>query len=310
MSALALETIGLAKRYGSKTALRDLTIAVGQGEIFGFLGPNGAGKTTAIKVLLGLARPSSGSAQVLGEPLGSRASRAKIGYLPELFRYQEWLPARDVLAFHARLLGIGRATRAASIANVLERVGLAERRDDPVGTFSKGMQQRLGLAVALLGEPALVFLDEPTSALDPVGRADVRAIVESLAARGASVFLNSHLLTEVERVCTRVAVVDAGAVVAQGSIDDMLGERTAVRVRLDAASDDARAVLARAGEVAFDGAWFTIGGATEADVPTLVAELVRVGARIYAVEAVRATLEERFLQLLRPNDAPPRDRSA
>jgi ABC-2 type transport system ATP-binding protein len=172
------------------------------------------------------------------------------------------------------------------------------------------MQQRLGLAVALLGEPDLVFLDEPTSALDPVGRHDVREIVEALAARGSTVFLNSHLLTEVERVCHRVAVIDAGAVVAQGTIDAMLGATTAVRLRLEGPDAAALAVLARYGQVSSDGPWSVVGGAAEADVPRLVADLVGAGARIFAVEASRATLEERFLQLLRPADAPARDRSA
>ena len=309
-SSPALETVGLAKRFGPKTALRDLTITVGRGESFGFLGPNGAGKTTAVKLLLGLALPSSGEGRLLGAPLGDRGARRKVGYLPELFRYQPWLAARDVVGFHADLLGLARAERARAVADVLERVGLAERRADRVGTFSKGMQQRLGLAVALHGEPDLVFLDEPTSALDPVGRHDVREIVEALAARGATVFLNSHLLTEVERVCHRVAVIDAGAVVAQGTIDAMLGATTAVRLRLEAPDAAAHAVLARYGHVSNDGPWSVVGGATESDVPQLIADLVKAGARIFAVEASRATLEERFLQLLRPADAAVRDRSA
>ncbi len=311
-SSPAIEATGLAKTYGSKTALRDLTIAVGRGEIFGFLGPNGAGKTTAVKLLLGLATPSSGSANVLGEPLGRRTARRKIGYLPELFRYQEWLSARDVATFHAELLGIGRASRATAVSAVLERVGLGERRNDRVGTFSKGMQQRLGLAIALLGEPELVFLDEPTSALDPVGRHDVRDIIESLAARGAAVFLNSHLLTEVERVCARVAVVDRGTVVAQGSIANLLGANTAVRLRLEDVGPAAHTILATFGTPAVEGAWTVLNGASEADVPRLVAQLVGANVRVFGVEIARATLEERFLQLLRPpvDDAALRDRSA
>jgi ABC-2 type transport system ATP-binding protein len=298
--ALALETAGLAKRYGATTAVRDVTIAVGCGEIFGFLGPNGAGKTTCVKMLLGLVRPSGGDATVLGAPLGDRDARRKIGYLPELFRYQQSLSAQDVLRFHAGLLGLSRATRATAIANVLERVGLAERRADRVGTFSKGMQQRLGLAVALLGEPELVFLDEPTSALDPVGRHDVRAIIEELAARGTAVFLNSHLLSEVERVCGRVAVVDRGTVRAQGTVDALLGASTSVRVRLGDPDAAVRAVLERFGTVGADEGWIVVSGAREDDVPRLVAELVGAGARVYGVEATRATLEERFLELLRP----------
>ncbi len=306
----AIETTALAKRFGAKDALRDLTLNVPRGEIFGFLGPNGAGKTTAVKLLLGLAHPTSGTATVLGAPLGDRETRRKIGYLPELFRYQEWLPARDVLAFHARLLGVPRPRRTAAIAAALDGVGLGDRARDLVGTFSKGMQQRLGLAIALLGNPDLVFLDEPTSALDPVGRHDVRAIIEGLAARGATVFLNSHLLTEVERVCDRVAVVDRGAVVAQGSIDQMLGARSVVRLRVDGLGARGLSVLERFGTVTHDGTWHAIDGARDADVPDLVAALVGADVRIHAVESTRATLEERFLQLLLPEDGVARDRVA
>jgi ABC-2 type transport system ATP-binding protein len=163
---------------------------VRRGEVFGFLGPNGAGKTTAVKVLLGLARPTTGSGSLLGAPLGDRAARARVGYLPELFRYQAWLTARDVLGLHADLAGLPRSDRGVAIDEALRTVGLAERGGDRVGTFSKGMQQRLGLGVALLGRPELVFLDEPTSALDPIGRQDVGRSSGS-AVRGTTVFLSS-----------------------------------------------------------------------------------------------------------------------
>ena len=221
----AIETTALAKRYGSTTALAGLTMHVPAGHVFGFLGPNGAGKTTAVKLLLGLARPTAGGGTVLGRPLGDRAARARIGYLPELFRYQAWLTARDVLGLHASLAGLPHGDRRAAIGDALAMVGLADRGDDRVGTFSKGMQQRLGLGVALLGRPDLVFLDEPTSALDPIGRQDVRAVIRALRDRGTAVFLNSHLLTEVERVCDAVAIVDHGTVVAAGTLDELLRSR-------------------------------------------------------------------------------------
>ena len=176
-------------------------MTVPPGEAFGFLGPNGAGKTTAVKLLLGLAEPTSGEGWVLGRPLGDREARRRIGYLPELFRYQTWLSAREVLAIHCELAGLPRASWRGEVQAALEIVDLAGRAEDRVGTFSKGMQQRLGLGAALLGKPALVFLDEPTSALDPVGRHDVRQIINSLKERGTAVFLNSHLLSEVELVC-------------------------------------------------------------------------------------------------------------
>ena len=243
----AIDTTALAKRYGATTALAGLTMRVSSGHVFGFLGPNGAGKTTAVKLLLGLARPTSGAATVLGAPLGDRATRRRIGYLPELFRYQAWLTARDVLGLHASLAELPRAGRRAAIDEALGIVGLADRAGDRVGTFSKGMQQRLGIGVALLGRPDLVFLDEPTSALDPIGRQDVRAIIRALRDRGTAVFLNSHLLTEVERVCDEVAIVDHGRVVAAGTLDELLGAAT-VRVRVTELGAAGRASLdARSG---------------------------------------------------------------
>ena len=208
----AIQTHNLVKQYRGVTALAGLTMSVGRGEIFGFLGPNGAGKTTAVKLLLGLARPTAGDAQVLGRPAGDREARRRIGYLPELFRYQDWLTAREVLRLHCELMGMPHAERQAEIDHALDVVGLAGRAGDRVRGFSKGMQQRLGLGVALLGRPDLVFLDEPTSALDPVGRRDVREIIRFLKGRGTAVFLNSHLLSEVEQVCDRVAIIDNGRI--------------------------------------------------------------------------------------------------
>lgn len=295
--APAIETTGLAKRYGSTTALAGLTMCVPAGHVFGFLGPNGAGKTTAVKLLLGLARPSAGEATVLGAPLGDRATRRRIGYLPELFRYQAWLTARDVLGLHASLARLPHARRSAAIADALDVVGLAERADDRVGTFSKGMQQRLGLGVALLGRPDLVFLDEPTSALDPVGRQDVRAVIRELKDRGTAVFLNSHLLTEVERVCDEVAIVDHGRVVAAGSLDELLGAST-VRVRVTGLDDAGRTRAAAFGAISDDPPWLVVRGCPPERVPDLVAAIVGSGGRIHAVDAGRETLEERFLELL------------
>jgi len=308
-AAPAIEALGLAKRFGRTTALEDLSLTVARGEAFGFLGPNGAGKTTAVKLLLGLCRPTSGAAEILGAPIGDRETRRSVGYLPELFRYQDWLTAREVLSFHARLIGVPRSKRAANIGETLELVGLVTRADDRVGKFSKGMQQRLGLGVALLGAPALVFLDEPTSALDPAGRRDVRAIVEQLCARGTTVFLNSHLLTEVERVCDRVAFVDCGRVVASGTIAEILGAARSLRLRLESVDEKARAILTRYGTgLDAEPPWFTLRGVAESDVPRLVSELAAAGAAIHTVEPARTTLEDRFLQLLSHDDSDADDR--
>ncbi|HWE63045.1 MAG TPA: ABC transporter ATP-binding protein [Chloroflexota bacterium] len=295
----AIYTLDLAKRYRSGVALSGLSMAVPPGEVFGFLGPNGAGKTTAVKLLLGLTHPTSGEGWVLGAPLGDRAVRRRIGYLPELFRYQDWLSAREVLGLHGALIGIPRHERAPLIDEALRTVGLAHRAGDRVGTFSKGMQQRLGLGVALLGRPDLILLDEPTSALDPVGRHDVREIVGTLKRRGTTVFLNSHLLTEVEHVCDRVAVLDHGQVIASGTIAAILGDAGTVRIRVTGLSPMGEAALCHYGRVTSRDGWHTIQGMDAEAIPDLVVQLVQLGCRVYAVEPQRQTLEERFLQLLK-----------
>ncbi|HEX6506321.1 MAG TPA: ABC transporter ATP-binding protein [Chloroflexota bacterium] len=294
----AIHTVELAKRYGSITALAGLTMTVPRGEVFGFLGPNGAGKTTAVKLLVGLSRPTTGDAWVLGEVVGDRETRRRFGYLPELFRYQEWMSAREVLALHCELMRMPKGERPEQIDGALELVGLSDRGGDRVGTFSKGMQQRLGLAVALLGSPELVFLDEPTSALDPVGRHDVREIIRNLKRRGTSVFLNSHLLTEVEQVCDRVAVIDRGRMVAVGTLDELRGEEHAIRLRLAGLAEDGMGILAQFGTVEVEEEWYTVRGIEPDAVPGLVSALVAAGVRVYAVEPRRQSLEDRFLQRL------------
>ena len=287
-----------------------MTLEVRRGEAFGFLGPNGAGKTTAVKLLLGLAHATSGAGTLLGAPLGDRRVRRRIGYLPELFRYQEWLSGREVLGLHGALAGVKRSTRRAEIGRALEDVGLFERAGDRVGTYSKGMQQRLGLAVASLGSPDLVFLDEPTSALDPIGRLDVRSLIARLRARGTTVFLNSHLLGEVERVCDRVAIVDRGRIIASGAVDELLGRGSGVRLRLGELGPGADEVLHRAGTLEREAGCYLIRGLRPADIPALVAALVARQTDVYAVEPLRATLEERFLEALGGAHAAPDDRLA
>ena len=302
MTTPAIETTGLGKAYGRTVALESLDLRVEAGEVFGFLGPNGAGKTTAVKLLLGLTRPTTGGGTVLGAPLGDLATRARIGYLPELFRYQAWLTAREILELHASLAGLDRSRRGAEIQRVLVLVGLADRAEDRIGGFSKGMQQRLGLAAALLGDPELVILDEPTSALDPVGRDDVRAIIREAQHRGSAVLLNSHLLGEVERLCDRVAIVNKGRVVAAGSLTSLLGE-SAVRLRV---TDLPRGAdpLAAFGAVEDDGeGWLVVRGVADDRVPAVVAAVVAAGGRVYAVDPGHRTLEELFLGLVREPQA-------
>ena len=302
-----MHTDALTKHYGAVTALAGLSMTVPRGEIFGFLGPNGAGKTTAVKLLLGLARPTSGEARVLGASPDDLEMRRRIGYLPELFRYQDWLTAREVLALHCELAGMARARRRSAIDGSLDLVGLTARCDDLVGSFSKGMQQRLGLAVALVAEPEVVFLDEPTSALDPVGRRDVREVLRSLKKRGATVFLNSHMLSEVEQVCDRVAVVDRGRVVALGTLTELIGGPQRVRVVVEADSPEFTAAAGRFGTVErAEALSIVVGGVEPGRIPDVIAALVSAGARIRSVAPESQTLEDRFLSLLQePDDADP-----
>jgi ABC-2 type transport system ATP-binding protein len=292
-----IELDGVVKTYGRTTALAGLDLTVGRGELVGLLGPNGAGKTTTIKLLLGLARPTAGTGRVLGAPLGDRGARARIGYLPELFRYQPWLHAREVLALHAELARIAVPSRRRAVDEALDRVGLADRADDPVSGFSKGMQQRLGLAVALLGDPELILLDEPTSALDPVGRTDVRGIVRDARDRGATLVLNSHLLTEVERVCDRVVILHRGRTIAAGPLDEVVAAG-GVRVRVTGLDDAGRSIASTFGPAELDGDWLTVRPLAAERIPDLVAALVAAGGRVHAVEPGRGSLEARFLELL------------
>jgi len=294
----AVHAIELHKRYRETVALDGLSMTVARGEVFGFLGPNGAGKTTAVKLLLGLVRPTGGEALVLGAPAGDRETRRHIGYLPELFRYQSWLTAREVLVLHCRLMRLARPRWHDEVEGALRTVGLGGRGDDRVGTFSKGMQQRLGLGVALLGEPALVMLDEPTSALDPVGRHDVRVIIRGLRDRGATVFLNTHLLEEAEQVCDRVTVIDKGRAVASGTMTELVGQQASVRLRISGLTGPWWRPLERFGRWTPDRDWLLVEGIGAGQVPDLVAAVVGLGGRVEAVVPQQQSLEERFLELL------------
>jgi len=294
----AIHTVGLSKHFGATIAVNSLSMTVQRGEVFGFLGPNGAGKTTVVKLLLGLARPTGGEALVLGAPVGDRETRRQIGYLPELFRFQALLTAREVLRLHCRLLALPEAVWEQEERSALDTVGLLERGDDRLGTFSKGMQQRLGLGVALLGSPALVVLDEPTSALDPVGRHDVREIIRGLRERGSTVFLNTHLLEEAEHVCDRVAVIDNGTAIATGSLDELLLGHSRVRLKVGGLGESWWSGLGRFGRWHRQDEWVVVEGIDSVRIADLVDELVALGGRVEAVIPEHQSLEARFLELL------------
>ena len=296
--APAIEIRGLRKEFGQRVALAGLDLTVERGEVFGLLGPNGAGKTTTVKILTGLVQPTSGSARLFGVESGEPASRRVVGYLPELFRFPEWLTGDQLLDFHGQLAGLDAAARREAAPVVLERVGLTGRGGDRIRSYSKGMAQRIGLAQALIAAPQLVLLDEPTSALDPVGRRDVRDLIRGLRDEGLTVFLNSHLLSEVEQVCDRVAVMDRGHVVFAGPLADLDSQPT-VRVTVEHLTPDLLAALGGHGSVEpVEAGTVTItlsGGATAADIADTV---VRAGGRLQALVPTTASLEEAFLRLV------------
>jgi ABC-2 type transport system ATP-binding protein len=269
----ALAVRGLAKRYGAVHALNGVDFDVGEGELVGLLGPNGAGKSTLVKIAVGLVRPSAGEVRVAGARAGSRAARRGLGYLAELFRFPGWYTADEVLQLHQRLAGSSGG--ASERTRLLELVALAEAANRRVDGMSKGMQQRLGLAQALVGDPPVLLLDEPTSALDPVGRRTVRLLLEELRGRGVSVLLNSHLLSEVELVCDRVAIMLGGELVAAGAPRELSRPRGV--------------------ELETDEGTHQIAGATRADVPRLVAEAVAAGRAVYGVRVLTSTLEDVYL---------------
>jgi len=227
IASAAISVTGLTKRYGDAVALAELSLTVPRGSVYALLGPNGAGKTTAMKLLLGLARPSSGRGSVLGAPLGDLGARRRIGYLPEFFQLPRWMTARRVLTFHCALAQLPRARWESRIRTVLELARLTDREQRPVGALSKGLQQRLGLAVALVAEPELLVLDEPTAALDPAERHHFRELIGGLKIAGTTVLLSTHLLGEAERVCDHLAILSRGRAVAAGPLAEFLRSNAA-----------------------------------------------------------------------------------
>jgi ABC-2 type transport system ATP-binding protein len=296
-----IETHALTKVYGRRIrALDGLDLRVAPGELVGFLGPNGAGKTTAMHLLIGTVWPTSGKAIVLGRPAGDRAARRWLGYLPEQFQFQGFLTPRSLLDFHGRLLGLTAHDRRARSYELIRIVGLEPAIDRQLKTFSKGMLQRVGLAQALLGRPSLLLLDEPTSGLDPIGTRNVRNLLMWLKEQGVAVFLNSHLLSEVELICDRVAILDRGRIVAEGTIDQILRPATAVRFRARGLADgplEAIRELTTGLQRQDDGSW-RAELQSPADVARIARLVVESGAELEALVPAHETLEEAFMRLV------------
>ncbi|NIR47703.1 ABC transporter ATP-binding protein [candidate division KSB1 bacterium] len=220
---LAVETFQLTKIFGRRkiTALSDLSISVEKGRIYGVLGPNGAGKTTLIKILLGILFPTSGSANILGQPINKVRIKKKIGYLPENHRYPDFLKGGEILDYFARLAGVEKKRRMENKARLLKLVGMEKWEQTKLKKYSKGMLQRLGLAQAMINDPEILFLDEPTDGVDPIGRKEIRDILLHLKDAGKTIFLNSHLLSEVEMICDEVAILDKGKLMRTGTVTEL-----------------------------------------------------------------------------------------
>jgi ABC-2 type transport system ATP-binding protein len=305
MSEAVIETHGLRKEFGGKVAVAELSLEVRAGEVFGFLGPNGAGKTTSLKMLLGLVAPTAGTARVLGAPIGDRRARARVGFLPEHFRFQDWLTGRELLDFHARLFGVPGARRRARIEELLARVDLLDAAHRRLREYSKGMLQRIGLAQALLAEPALVFLDEPTSGLDPLGRLLVRDIIGELRGRGVAVFLNSHLLGEVEATCDRVAFLKQGRTVHELALGGAEAAALTVELRLGPHRADLLEALARFGrDPAEEDGRVRLTVDRDETLPELARWLVGQGVALYELRAQRKSLEAWFLEVMGDDQRP------
>ena len=297
--ANSISTQALRKEFGDKTAVADLSLDVERGEVFGFLGPNGAGKTTAVKMLLGLISPTSGKGEVLGSLLGDYRSREKVGFLPEHFRFHDWLTAEEFLRLHGNLYKIPSPILTTRIAELLELVGLENHREKKLRAFSKGMLQRIGLAQALLNEPDLVFLDEPTSGLDPVGRRLVRDIIRDLREGGTTVFLNSHMLSEVEITCDRVAFIRQGEVLTTNSLQSLVEGELTVEIRAQNVNPAVLEGLAQWAEnIRADGDHLSLTLSSEADMPVLTRYLVENGVDVYAIRPKQLSLEDLFIQVV------------
>ena len=299
---LAIETHNLRKEFGAQVAVRNLTLSVREGEIFGFLGPNGAGKSTSIKMLLGLVRPTAGDGMVLGAPIGDVAVRRQIGFLPEDFRFYEWLTAIELLELHGRLAGMPAVRARARAPEVLDLVGIGTHARRRLRGFSKGMLQRLGLAQALMHEPRILFLDEPTSGLDPMGRRLVRDIIRSQRERGVTVFLNSHLLSEIEVTCDRVAFINNGEIVASRELTSENGGARRIRIRAQnmtpAVIENLSAYVTTPIRPSSQENEYTFDISTEDVLPEIVRRLALSGAELYEVSPEPTSLEETFLELV------------
>jgi ABC-2 type transport system ATP-binding protein len=296
----AIETSHLRKEFNGKPAVADLSLKVKRGEVFGFLGPNGAGKTTSVKMLLGLIAPTSGSGNLLDAPLGDVQARSKVGFLPEHFRFHDWLTATEFLTLHGNLYQMPDDRLAKIVTELLDLVNLTPHRDKKLSAFSKGMLQRIGLAQALLNKPDLVILDEPTSGLDPVGRRLVRDIIRDLKSKGTTVFLNSHFLSEVEITCDRVAFIKEGIVIRTSKLSSLVEGEITLEIRARNLTSDILTGLSQWGQAvhAIDEGHVTMRLYQEDDLPVINRYLVENNVDVYTINPKKISLEDLFLKVV------------
>ena len=296
----------LRKAYGRLVAVNDVSFVMHCGEAFGFLGPNGAGKTSIVKILTGLVTPSGGTIQVLGYPVSHLETRRRIGYLPELPNFHRWLRAQEFLQFHGRLYGLRGAPLQKRCAELLELVGLAGCERQKLGTFSKGMLQRIGLAQALLNQPELLILDEPTSGLDPLGQRDMRNLILQLKTEGISIFLNSHQLGDVELICDRVAIIHRGQLLKIGPPATLFDEPLVLEVRVNAVSPD---LLRRVGAASLavqrdkaDPLRLLVEVQNDEQAADVATAVHASGTRLFTLQPRRRTLEQLFLRTIESSE--------
>lgn len=302
----AIDIQGLTKVYGfakdEVKAVDSLELQIDKGEVFGFLGPNGAGKTTTVQMLMSIIFPSSGTASLLGKPLGNVEARNKIGFLPELFQFHSFLKADEFLHFHASLYGMRAAERKVKVGEVLEQVGLSENSNSRIGTFSKGMLQRIGIGQAIINDPDLIFLDEPTSALDPIGRRDVRDLILRLRDKGTTIFLNSHMLSEVEMTCGRIGILNKGKLIRISDLDSLIKPAHCVDVVADELSQETKEKIhALASRVEEDNGRLAVTLEREDQIRVLARLIMDSGANLLEFTPRQVPLEDVFMQTIEEN---------
>ena len=303
MTTPAIKTYHLRKEFNGKVAVADLSLEVARGEVFGFLGPNGAGKTTSVKMLLGLINPTAGRGELLAAPLGDDQARSQVGFLPEHFRFHDWLTATEFLTLHGDLYHMAPENLRSKVPQLLDLVNLTHHADKKLSAFSKGMLQRVGLAQALLNDPELVILDEPTSGLDPGGRRLVRDIIRDLRDQGTTVFLNSHFLSEVEITCDRVAFIKAGSVIHTSTLASLVEGEIRLQIRARNIQPGVLDSLAGWGRgLRTEGETIRMTLDDESLLPAINRTLVDGGADVYAFTPQRVSLEELFLRVVGDDD--------